>query len=178
MELAGINANTVSPAGGEIVKDKNGVVLGILEETASGLVSSVYGEYLRKQSLAERKATWQRSMALAEEECLKKGVTTFHDAGSSFQDVEWMKELAAANKLKVRHWVMIRASNHALRYNLSAFTTANDKNDHLTVRAIKVSIDGALGSYGAWLLEPYSDRAGWVGQPTFNSDSLRRPIVK
>jgi predicted amidohydrolase YtcJ len=173
MEMAGINAATTSPAGGEIVKDKNGIITGVLEETAQGLVSKAYNEFLGKQSPEERKAGWQKSIALAEEECLKKGVTSFHDAGSSFIQVEWMKELAQQEKFNIRHWVMVRASNRDLRNNAKMFTGNNGYGDFLTVKAIKVSIDGALGSYGAWLLEPYSDRAGWVGQPTFNIDSLK-----
>lgn len=173
MELAGINASTVSPAGGEIVKDKNGVITGVLEETAQGLVNKAYNEFLGKQSMEDRKAGWQKSIALAEEECLKKGVTSFQDAGSSFIQVEWMRELAKQDKFKIRHWVMVRASNNDLRNNAKIFAASNEDGDFLSVKAIKVSIDGALGSYGAWLLEPYSDRAGWVGQPTFNIDSLK-----
>ncbi len=173
MELAGINETTVSPAGGAIVKDKNGVILGVLEETAQRLVGTAYNQYLSKQNIQERKLNWQKSISLAEQECLKKGVTSFQDAGSSLVQVAWMKELALEGKLNIRHWLMVRESNTALRNSTNVFTTPDDKNDFLAVRAIKVSIDGALGSYGAWLLEPYSDREGWMGQPTFNIDSLK-----
>lgn len=173
MELAGIDASTKSPAGGEIVKDKNGVITGVLEETAQGLISRTYNEYLNKLSMDERKAVWQKMIALAENECLKKGVTSFQDAGSSLQDVAWLKDLAQLGKLNIRHWVMVRAGNNVLRNNVKIFTGENEKYDFLTVKAIKVSMDGALGSYGAWLLEPYSDRAGWTGQPTYNIDSLK-----
>lgn len=173
MELSGIKSSTKSPPGGEIVKDKNGVITGVLEETAQGLVSKAYNDYLSRKTDEEIKAGWQKSISLAEQECLKKGVTSFHDAGSSLKQVEWMKELALQGKFNVRHWVMVRAGNNSLRENVKKFTGNNDKNDFLTVKAIKVSIDGALGSYGAWLLEPYSDRAGWIGQPTFNLDSLK-----
>src|SRR5688572_2953915 len=172
MELARITPAIVSPTGGEIVKDKNGIITGVLEETAQGLVSKAYNDYLNRQTEEERKAGWQKSISLAEQECLKKGVTSFHDAGSAFKQVEWMKELAQQGKLNVRHWVMVRAANKDLRNNAKIFA-GNLYGDFLTVKAIKVSIDGALGSYGAWLLEPYSDRAGWVGQPTFNIDSLK-----
>jgi predicted amidohydrolase YtcJ len=173
MELAGITASTKSPEGGEIVKDKNGVITGVLEETAQKLVTKVYNDYLNQQSEEERKANWQKSIALAEEECLKKGVTSFQDAGSSFEQVKWMKEMAQQGKFNIRHWVMVRAGNSEIRNHANDFTTEKDKNDFLTVRAIKVTLDGALGSYGAWLLEPYSDRPGWTGQPTFNLDSLK-----
>lgn len=173
MELAGITASTKSPEGGEIVKDKNGVITGVLEETAQRLVTKVYNDYLNQQSEEERKANWQKSIALAEEECLKKGVTSFQDAGSSFEQVKWMKEMAQQGKFNIRHWVMVRAGNSEIRNHAHDFTAEKDKNDFLTVRAIKVTLDGALGSYGAWLLEPYSDRPGWTGQPTFNLDSLK-----
>lgn len=174
IELAGITSTTVDPAGGSIVKDKDGKIVGVLEETAMGLVGKVYGAYIDKQNLEERKTNWQKSIALAEEECLKKGVTSFVDAGSSFQQVSWMLELAQTAKLKLRHWLMVRASNSDLRDHANIFPLIDEGNKHLTVKAIKVSLDGALGSYGAWLLEPYSDRQNFLGQNTFPEDSLRK----
>lgn len=173
LELAGVNKSTPNPSGGDIVKDKEGTVVGVLEETAQQLVQRAYGKWLSLQSEADRKAQWVKSIELAEEECLKKGVTSFQDAGSSFQQVQWMKELAQENKFNIRHWVMVRELNSSLRANASVFPIVNEGNGFLTVKAVKVSLDGALGSYGAWLLEPYTDRAGWLGQNTFNIDSLK-----
>jgi predicted amidohydrolase YtcJ len=138
-----------------------------------GLVRKVYGEYVSRQSEAERKAKWWAGMMLAEEDCLKKGITSFVDAGSAFEQVRWMKDKADRNQLKLRHWVMIRETNANLRNNASVFPIIGAGNGHLTMNAIKVSLDGALGSYGAWLLAPYADRLGFVGQNTFNMDSLR-----
>ena len=174
MELAGITSSTPNPMGGDIVKDKNGVIVGVLEETAQGLVGRVYGEWVNRLSEEEQKAKWTESMKLAEEECLKKGVTSFQDAGSSFKQVEWMKELAQQGKLNIRHWLMLRGGNATLRANAKIFPILNEGNGFLTVKAVKVSLDGALGSYGAWLLEPYTDRNGFYGQNTFNIDSLKQ----
>jgi predicted amidohydrolase YtcJ len=174
MELAGITSATPNPAGGDIVKDKNGIVLGVLEETAQGLVSKAYGAYLQSLTEAQKKEKWQREIALAEAECLRNGVTSFQDAGSSFEQVAWMKELATGGKLRIRHWLMVRETNAALRKNASVFPIIGEGSNMLTVKAIKVSLDGALGSYGAWLLAPYSDRAGFYGQNTFDMDSLRQ----
>ncbi len=174
MELAGVNATTPDPEGGSIVKDKNGEIVGVLEERAMGLVWKTYSDYEEKQNMEERKSNWQKSIALAEEECLKKGVTSFVDAGSSFQLVNWMLELAQTGKLKIRHWLMVRASNHDLREHAKVFPLIDEGKKHLTVKAIKVSLDGALGSYGAWLLEPYADRKDFLGQNTFPEDSLRK----
>lgn len=173
MELSGINSSTPDPSGGEIVKDKNGVIVGVLAETAQGLVGKAYREWTNKQSGEVQKAKWAESIRLAEDECLKKGVTSFQDAGSSFEQVQWMKELAQQNKLNIRHWLMVRDGNAGLRFHANIFPIINEGNGHLTVKAVKVSLDGALGSYGAWLLEPYTDRPGWVGENTFNPDSLK-----
>ena len=173
MELAGITSSTKNPSGGDIVKDKNGEIVGVLAETAQGLASRAYGSWVNQQSEEAQKAKWAERMKLAEDDCLKKGVTSFQDAGSSFEEVQWMKELAQQGKLNIRHWLMVRDNNASLRSHANVFPIVNEGNGFLTVNAVKVSLDGALGSYGAWLLEPYTDRAGWVGNNTFNIDSLK-----
>jgi len=173
MELAGITAVTANPSGGEIVKDKTGKIVGVLAERAQGLVYNAYGAYLNKQTEAVQKERWETGIRLAEADCLKKGITSFQDAGSSFNDVKWMKELADAGKLNIRHWLMVRESNARLQKNENVFPVKDAGSGFLTVNAVKVSLDGALGSYGAWLLEPYTDRPGWTAEPTFNIDSLK-----
>jgi predicted amidohydrolase YtcJ len=173
LALAGITASTPDPKGGEIEKDKEGKIIGVLSETAMGLVSNVYGKWLDQQPIDVQKAKWAESIKLAEDDCLKKGITSFQDAGSSFEQVAWMKELAQEGKLNIRHWLMVRDNNHSLRSHANVFPVINEGNGFLTVKAVKVSLDGALGSYGAWLLEPYSDRPGSVGKNTFNIDSLK-----
>ena len=173
MKLAGITAATKNPEGGEIVKDKNGTIVGVLAETAQGLAWKAYSDWDDKQPAEVRKAKWVESIRLAEEDCLKKGVTSFEDAGSTFEQVEGMKELAQQGKLNIRHWLMVREDNATLRSHANIFPIINEGNGFLTVKAVKVALDGALGSYGAWLLEPYTDRTGWVGENTFNIDSLK-----
>lgn len=173
MELAGITASTKNPEGGDIVKDKDGKIVGVLAETAQGLVGKAYSDWEDQRPKEERIAKWAESIRLAEEDCLKKGVTSFEDAGSSFEQVEGMKKLAQEGKLNIRHWLMVRESNAELRSHANVFPIINEGNGFLTVKAVKVSLDGALGSYGAWLLEPYTDRPGWVGNNTFNIDSLK-----
>jgi predicted amidohydrolase YtcJ len=173
MELAGITSTTKNPAGGDIVKDKNGVIVGVLAETAQGLVWNAYSDWEDQQPKDVRIAKWVESIRLAEEDCLKKGVTSFEDAGSSFEQVEGMKQLAQQGKLNIRHWLMVREDNTTLRSHANVFPIINEGNGFLTVKAVKVSLDGALGSYGAWLLEPYTDRPGWIGNNTFSIDSLK-----
>ena len=173
MELAGITSATKSPAGGEILKDNSGKIVGVFSENAQGLVGRAYYGWVNQQSKEVQKAKWAESIKLAEEDCLKKGVTSFEDAGSSFEQVQWMKELAQQNKLSIRHWLMVREDNTSLRSHVNIFPIINEGNGFLTVKAVKVSLDGALGSYGAWLLEPYTDRPSSTGENTFNIDSLK-----
>lgn len=171
--LAGITASTKNPEGGDIVKDKSGVLVGVLEEKALNLAARAYGAWESQQPLAAIKARWVEGIGMAEQDCLKKGITSFQDAGSSFQYVAWMRELAQQKKFNIRHWAMVRDNNASLRQNSTVFPIVDEGNGFLTVKSVKVSLDGALGSYGAWLLEPYTDRTGWIGQNTFNIDSLK-----
>jgi predicted amidohydrolase YtcJ len=157
MELAGIDRRTTNPAGGEIIKDANGAPTGLLRETAQRLLARADGR-APQPSAAEQDAAFQRIVTLAGEEALSKGVTTFHDAGSSFETIDRFKALADRGRLPVRLYVMVRReSNDAMEARLDAYRMIGYGNQFLTVRSIKRQIDGALGSHGAWLLEPYAD---------------------
>jgi predicted amidohydrolase YtcJ len=149
MELAGITPETPDPAGGEIVRDPQGNPVGAFRETASGLL----GPARRDAAPVDPR----RVLLLAQEEVFSKGITSLQDEGSGFGTVDLVKELIDEGSLKVRLWIMIRAGNQSLAENLTAYKTIGYGGDRLTVRAIKVSLDGALGSHGAWLLEPYTD---------------------
>lgn len=174
LQQAGITEKTPNPPGGDIVKDKSGKIIGVLEERAQGLVYRAYEQWYTQRSLAERKAEWQHAMHLAEQVCLQQGITSFADAGSSFEQVAWMKELAEQQKLAIRHYVMVRDGIRGLQTHSTVFPIVDAGNAHLTVKAIKVSLDGALGSYGAWLLEPYHDRKEFYGQNTFDTTELKQ----
>lgn len=158
MELSGITRATRDPAGGEIVRDPQGNPIGAFRETASGLLGP-----------AQRNATPvdpRRVILLAQEEAFSKGITSFQDAGSGFGTVDLMKEMVDDGSLKIRMWVMLRTSNEQLAEKLDAYKMIGYGDNRLTVRAIKKSIDGALGSHGAWLLEPYDDLPSSAGLET------------
>ncbi|MEE8587330.1 MAG: amidohydrolase [Acidobacteriota bacterium] len=152
LEVSGVDGKTPNPQGGEILLDKQGRPTGLLRERAQGLVRG--GNQLSAQ---EREAQARKVAQLAIQDCLSKGITSFQDAGSGFQTIDLFKKLADEGALPLRLWVMIRASNQQLTEKLDQYRSIGYGGDHLTVRAIKASIDGALGSRGAWLLEPYSD---------------------
>jgi hypothetical protein len=167
MRLAGIDRSTANPRGGEILKDAQGDPIGVLRETAQGLVSRAQARR------AERSRDRDETIRLAQEECLAKGVTSFQDAGSSFDTIDAFKSWAEQGKLKLRLWVMIRAGNEELARRSAQYRMTGVGDNHLTVRAIKVSIDGALGPHGAWLLEPYEDLPTSTGLNTVSLESLK-----
>lgn len=149
LELSGITRATRDPDGGEIVRDPQGNPIGAFRETASGLL----GPARRNSAPVDPR----RVILLAQEEAFSKGITSFQDAGSGFETVDLMKQMVDDGSLKIRMWVMLRTSNEELADKLDAYRMIGYGDNRLTVRAIKKSIDGALGSHGAWLLEPYND---------------------
>jgi predicted amidohydrolase YtcJ len=171
MKLSGISQTTKSPAGGEILKDAKGNPTGLLRETAAGLIKRGVGEPAATDD--ELRARQNRVLQLAAEESLSKGVTSFQDAGSTFDTIDRMKALVDEGKLGVRLWVMVRAGLEEESRKLAQYRMIDHGNGHLTVRAIKRTIDGALGSRGAWLLEPYSDKPDSTGLNTTLVDMIR-----
>lgn len=173
MELAGITKDTQDPPGGEIVKDSEGNPIGAFRETAQRLLSRASNHYLESRTPEEIGAEQLRGIELAVQECLSNGVTSFHDAGSSFETIDLFKKLAEEGKLGIRLWVMIRDSNERLKERLSEYKIIGMGKNHLTVRAIKRSLDGALGPHGAWLLKPYEDLPSSTGLNTSTVDSVK-----
>jgi predicted amidohydrolase YtcJ len=168
MELSGITAKTPNPNGGEILRDKNGNPTGLMRETASGLVRRGTGE--PPLSAEEREARDRQVIALADREVISKGITSFQDAGSGFDTVDRVKRAIDEGWLNVRLWMMIRGGNAE---SLARNRVIGYGNNRLTVRAIKITADGALGSRGAWLLEPYSDKPDSTGLATTPVERIR-----
>ncbi|NJD20387.1 MAG: amidohydrolase, partial [Gemmatimonadetes bacterium] len=149
MELSGITRDTKDPDGGEIVRDPSGNPIGAFRETASGLLRGA------RQGAAPQDP--RRVLLLAQEEAFSKGITSFHDAGTGFGTVDLMKQMVDDGSLKIRLNVMLNASNDELAEKMDAYRMVGYGDNRLTVRSIKRLVDGALGSHGAWLLEPYTD---------------------
>ncbi|MEL7496238.1 MAG: amidohydrolase [Planctomycetota bacterium] len=166
MRLAGVNESTKPPSGGTILKNEAGQPIGVFRETAQGLISRARSVAMFKQTEQERAARFQRAVELAGQECVAKGVTSFQDAGSTLATVRNLKEMADLGKIPVRLWVMIRDSNDRMKGRLKDYKMIGYGDDRLTVRALKRSIDGALGPHGAWLLDPYTDMSTSSGLNT------------
>src|SRR5215203_2326359 len=172
MELANITPATVNPSGGEILKDAEGRPIGLLRETASGLAGRALEEWRSTKTAADRDADARRQIRLAVQASLEKGVTSFHDAGSNFSTIDVLKKVASEGGLGIRLWVMVRDSNENLAAKLAQYRAIGLNDSHLTIAAIKVVADGALGSRGAWMLAPYSDSPSSVGLPTTSPESI------
>lgn len=159
MEVSGVTAETPDPDGGEIIRNELGNPTGVFNERAMGLIS--------RNVPYETEDDDVRAMHLAVEECLKHGITTFHDAGSGRKVIDLMKTFVNNGDMKVRLYVMISARDREL---LEEYYAKGPEiglgNNHLTVRSIKLNTDGALGSRGAWLLRPYTDRPETAGMAT------------
>jgi len=166
MELSGITSESLSPVGGEIVRDGSGEAIGMFEERAMSLVYAAFNEYEKTLSQDDLEKRWYKAIELAQEECLKKGITSFQDAGSLYKEIDKYQKLAEEGKLDLRLWVMLRHSYERMNGNMDQFPIIDAGNHFFTCRAIKSEVDGALGSYGAWLLKSYHDKPNFVGQNT------------
>ena len=158
MELGGYTRDSEPPPGGELVRDENGELTGLLRETADRPVSAAFADSQLGRTAEEIDAQFRREVALAAEEALSKGVTSFQDAGAGFGTIDRLKQMEAEGALPVRLYIMVRRhSNEEMNERLADYYMPIEGDDYLTVRSIKRQIDGALGSHGAWLLEPYED---------------------
>ena len=175
MELAGIVDGTPDPDGGTIVRDAQGAATGLMRETAQRMIGAAQSDSESGRSEAELRAESREMVRLAGEEALSKGVTSFHDAGASFATIDFLRELDEAGDLPIRLNVMVRReSNEDMAEHLADYKIVAEGNGHLTVRSIKRQIDGALGSHGAWLLEPYEDLASSTGLVLEPVEDVRR----
>ncbi|HEX5227867.1 MAG TPA: amidohydrolase, partial [Bryobacteraceae bacterium] len=157
LRQAGVNQDTKDPPGGEILRDSAGHPTGLLNEAAQNLVERALDAYRAHRPAADAEAELRDQIRLAEQDALSKGITTFEDAGSPFATVDEFRRMAKNDQLRMRLWVMLRAPQDELFAKARQYFAIGLGDNHLTVRAIKEYMDGALGSRGAWLLKPYSD---------------------
>ncbi len=166
MELAGVSKETADPPGGEIVRSANGEAIGVFEERAMGVINEAYSEYQKSLSEEDLVKEWYEAIRLAQEECIKKGITSFQDAGSQYYELSRYEEMAQEGDLDLRLWAMARHSSEKLKDTVGNYRKIGVGGDFFTCRAIKSEVDGALGAFGAWLLRPYEDKPGFEGQNT------------
>jgi predicted amidohydrolase YtcJ len=150
LDLAAIKAGD-RLVGGDILV-KNGQLTGVLIDNAVDLVSAKIPPNTPEQAA--------QALYDAQANCFAMGLTTIDDCGLNFRDVQLIGKLQEEGKLKMRLFAML--SDQKENYDF-AFRNGKIKTDRLNVSSFKVYADGALGSRGACLLQPYSDKPGWYG---------------
>lgn len=171
MEVAGVNPLSVEKLekdleeeGGEVIRDEMGNPTGIFNERAMGLIARHIPDDTKEQD--------EQALELAIAACLRNGLTGFHDAGASRQNIALFKKFQQEGKLNVRLYVMITGWDRDLVYEWFKRGPEVDSAHVLTIRSVKLNCDGALGSRGAWLIEPYTDRPGFYGMATMPMDTV------
>ncbi len=152
MEVAGLTKDTPDPPGGQIIRDKDGNPTGVLIDRAQGLVTRKIPGLTNVQV--------KRRLELAAAACARLGLTSVHDAGVGLQERNAYRELIREGKLPVRVYAMIGGTGELWQ----EYTKSGPEiGDQLTVRSVKLYADGALGSRGAALWQPYTDDKSTTG---------------
>lgn len=165
LEIAGVTKETQDPPGGQIIRDASGNPTGILIDRAQGLVTRKIPPLTYDQV--------KRRLKLAGAAAARLGLTGVHDAGISLQERDAYRELIKENALPVRVYAMIGGTGELWQeYAKSGPETGS----HLTVRSVKLYADGALGSRGAALWQPYSDDKSIHGLMVTTKETLEDQI--
>jgi predicted amidohydrolase YtcJ len=171
LNLAGIDKTTANPFGGEISKDKqSGEPNGMLLDAAQGLV--------RRRVPPTSAEDAERAVVLGVKRNIELGWTQIQDAGGTYNDVETFKKLYAAGTIKLRIYKAVYGPGPNATRLLNEGPTTGAYGNRFTLRSIKVVSDGALGSRGAALQEPYSDAPDTSGFLTVKAEELRPMLVE
>jgi len=151
LDLAGVTAATPI-SGGTITRDAHGKLTGLLVDNAVRLVSSKIPEPTPAEA--------ETALLQGQKNCVAVGLTSLADAGLNKADIDRMEELQKQGKLKLRLYTMLNPTKENKAYYLPKGPVFSNR---LTVASFKVYADGALGSRGACLVEPYADRPKETG---------------
>jgi predicted amidohydrolase YtcJ len=155
LALANIAKGRTDPSGGRIMRDAAGAPTGIFLDSAMSLVTRVIPP--------DDDAAIERQLRAALAQYAAWGLTSVHDASADLQNIRSWKKLARDGALTARMYVMAAARDSTLTQTLAAGVRIGGIDDLLTIRSVKVVLDGALGSRGALLAEPYADEPGKRG---------------
>ncbi len=155
MAAASVTAATQDPSGGRIVRGAANAPTGVFVDNAQGVVGRVIPSSSRDEVRA--------GVLAAIKECNRWGLTGLHDAGESRFTIDIFEELAKAGSYNLRNYVMVADDSAAESYYFAKGPQSDLYDGRIWLRSVKLYMDGALGSRGAALLEPYSDDAGNTG---------------
>jgi len=170
LALAGVTAATPDPSGGRIIRDAAGAPTGVLVDSATSLV----GRLIAAPSRAELRARTLAAIA----EANRWGLTGIHDAGVDLAGIAVYGELAREGHFDLRDYVMVRGDDSTIAASVRRGPQQGLYDGRLWLRAIKLVADGALGSRGAALLEPYADEPSHNGLLLQEPGRIRRVAVQ
>lgn len=168
LEAAGITKDTTDPPGGRIERDALGNPTGVLVDNAMALVEKV----IPTLTDAQRQEALQRAMSHMN----SVGLTGVGDAGVDAATAAAYRVLADRGQLTVRAYVMIRDTGADFAELSKDGPLIGYADDHLTIRSVKLFADGALGSRGAALLAPYSDKPDQSGLLFMSEAEMQRKM--
>jgi predicted amidohydrolase YtcJ len=179
LEIAGITKDTPDPHGGQIIRDAQGKPTGTLIDNAFRMVA--------QHVPPETEAALKKAVQLSIQECLASGLTGVHEAGGNRETIELYEDLMKAGEFDFRIYELIRwpVDEQSLPHTYESLDTFLEKgpqiglyDNRLTIRGIKMSIDGALGSRGAALLEPYADDPDNRGVMRLTEEEIYETILR
>ncbi|NKI26396.1 amidohydrolase [Arenibacter sp. 6A1] len=175
MEIAGVTVmskegiNKFEVEGGEVMRDAMGRPTGIFNERAEYLITKHIPESTPEKDI--------KAFELAVAACHRNGITGFHDAGIGRETIALYKEMKTLDKMKIRLYGMLTGWDKELLSEWYEKGPVIDPDNLLTLRSVKLNCDGALGSRGAWLLEPYTDRPGHFGHETLPMEFVKETAL-
>lgn len=170
MEIAGITAETEAPEGGKIIRDENGEPTGVFIDEAESLIN----EHIPEPTPEEQQMALENALA----HMRSKGLTSVHDAGVSAQAWELYKSFADDDELTTRIYAMISGAGDTFDELAKDGPIDSYANDLLSLQSVKIYGDGALGSRGAAMLEPYSDDAENTGLLFHTQEEMNEMVLK
>ncbi|MBO6620475.1 MAG: amidohydrolase [Balneola sp.] len=170
LRMAGISKDTPDPQGGKVIRDGSGKATGVFIDAAQGFVESeIPAPTEKEQKLALEKAYAQMA---------KMGITSVHDAGVGVKAWNLYKEFADQRKAKTRIYGMISGSGKTFDELSKNGPVDSYSDDMLALRSVKLYSDGALGSRGAAMLQPYSDDPGNFGLLFMDQEEMDAAVSK
>ncbi|MEQ1508828.1 MAG: amidohydrolase family protein [Sphingopyxis sp.] len=168
MQIAGITATTRAPAGGRI-EIAAGRPSGVFIDRAEALIDAHVPAPLARDR--------DRALALAQQHLLSLGITTVADMGTSIEDWQAYRRAGDNGTLNIRI-ISYGAGIENMALIAGSAPTPWLYDDRLRMVGVKLVLDGALGSRGAWLKAPYADAPAQTGIPTLSSSQLRNRMVR
>lgn len=158
MRLVELGDDTVPPPGGEIVRDANGRATGMMREAAQDVFRIAFSGHQGRRPAGVAESELRRMITLAGEESLRHGITSFQDLGTTFAEVDLLKTMADEGNLPIRLYMAFEEQAADMADRLADYRMIGHGDNFLTVRTIGEKVlDGALGTHGGWLLQPYAD---------------------